>query len=103
MCVTCLLCGPWANLWPFDGLYCKWYSKLFTVPEKEKRLGVEEKATAGNSFVKSCSLRSCPLPIIPLCLSREGFFPLEPKKQRSKKKIITPDLRLEIMGYDLPQ
>ena len=22
------------------------------------------------------------------------FFPLEPKKQRSKKKIITPDLRL---------
>ena len=31
------------------------------------------------------SLRSCPLPIIPLCL--------EPKKQRSKKKI-TPDLRL---------
>ena len=50
------------------------------------------------------SLRSCPLPIIPLCLSREEtalpFFPLEPKKQRSqKKKIIikkniTPDLRL---------
>ena len=44
MCVTSLLCGPWANLWPFDGLYCKWYSKRFTVPEKEKRLGVEEKA-----------------------------------------------------------
>ena len=30
------------------------------------------------------SLRSCPLPIIPLCLSREEgviFFPLEPQKQ----------------------
>ena len=50
MCVMSLLCGPWADLWPFDGLYCKWYSKRFTVPEKEKRLGVKKKATAGNSF-----------------------------------------------------
>ena len=50
MCVTSLLCGPWADLWPFDGLYSKWYSKRFAVPDKEKRLGVEEKATAGNSF-----------------------------------------------------
>ena len=35
------------------------------------------------------SLRSCPLPISPLCLSREEsviFFPLVPKKQRSQKK-----------------
>ena len=44
------------------------------------------------------NLRSCLLPIIPLCLSREEgviVFPLEPKKQRSKKIIIiTPDLRL---------
>ena len=45
------------------------------------------------------SLRSCPLPIIPLCLSREGgviFFPSpteEAKKQKKNKKI-TPDLRL---------
>ena len=23
MCVTSLLCGPWADLWPFNGLYCK--------------------------------------------------------------------------------
>ena len=23
MCVTSLLCGPWADLWPFYGLYCK--------------------------------------------------------------------------------
>ena len=22
MCVTSLLCGPWADLWPFYGLYC---------------------------------------------------------------------------------
>ena len=33
MCVTSLLCGPWADLWPSDGLYGKWYSKRFTVPE----------------------------------------------------------------------
>ena len=42
------------------------------------------------------SLRSCPLPIISLCLSREEgviFSSLERKKQRSKKKK-TPDLRL---------
>ena len=32
MCVTSLLCGPWADLWPSDGLYGKWYSR-FTVPE----------------------------------------------------------------------
>ena len=47
------------------------------------------------------SLRSCPLPIIPLCLSREEgviFFPLEPKKQRSKKK----KKKLLISGYDYP-
>ena len=23
MCVTSLLGGPWADLWPFYGLYCK--------------------------------------------------------------------------------
>ena len=23
MCVTSLLCGPWADLWPFYGLYSK--------------------------------------------------------------------------------
>ena len=26
MCVTSLLCGPWADLWPFCGLYCKQFS-----------------------------------------------------------------------------
>ena len=25
-CVTSLLCGPWADLWPFYGLYCKRFS-----------------------------------------------------------------------------
>ena len=46
----------------------------------------------------SSSLRSYPLPIIPLCLSREEgviFSPLEPKKQRNKKR--TPDLRLYLV------
>ena len=23
MCVTSLVCGPWADLWPLNGLYCK--------------------------------------------------------------------------------
>ena len=36
------------------------------------------------------NLRSCPLPISPLCLSRAK----EAKKQKKKKKTITPDLRL---------
>ena len=40
--------------------------------------------------VGSGSLRSCPLPISLLCLSRAK----EAKKQKKKKKQITPDLRL---------
>ena len=30
MCVTSLLCGPWADPWPFYGLYCK----RFSLPSK---------------------------------------------------------------------
>ena len=26
MCVTSLVCGPWADLWPLNGLYCKRFS-----------------------------------------------------------------------------
>ena len=26
MCVMSLLCGPWADLWPFYELYCKRFS-----------------------------------------------------------------------------
>ena len=26
MCVTSLLCGPRADLWPFYGFLCKWFS-----------------------------------------------------------------------------
>ena len=32
MCVTSLLCGPWADLWPFYGLYCKLFHSLFFLP-----------------------------------------------------------------------
>ena len=32
MCVTSLLCGPWADLWPFNGLYCKRFSLYVKVP-----------------------------------------------------------------------
>ena len=31
MCVTSLLCGPWADLWPFYGLYCKLFSLYINV------------------------------------------------------------------------
>ena len=31
MCVTSLLCGPWADLWPFYGLYCKRFSLYINV------------------------------------------------------------------------
>ena len=30
MCVTSLLCGPRANLWPFYGFLCKRFSSEFT-------------------------------------------------------------------------
>ena len=50
------------------------------------------------------SLRSCPLPIIPLSLSREegvNFFPLSSQRSKeAKKKKKTPDLRLT--GIPLP-
>ena len=31
-CVTSLPCGPWADLWPFFGLYCKWFSLYWFIP-----------------------------------------------------------------------
>ena len=31
MCLTSLLCGPWADLWPFYGLYCKRFSLYINV------------------------------------------------------------------------
>ena len=31
MCVTSLLCSPWADLWPFYGLYCKRFSLYINV------------------------------------------------------------------------
>ena len=32
MCVMSLLCGPWADLWPFNGVYCKQFSLYVKVP-----------------------------------------------------------------------
>ena len=31
MCVTSLLCGPWADLWPFNGLYSERFSLYIKV------------------------------------------------------------------------
>ena len=39
VCVKSLLCGPWADLWPFYGLYCKRFSLSIHVHmEREDRL-----------------------------------------------------------------
>ena len=39
MCVTSLLCDPWADPWPFYGLYCKRFSSLYSreSPERANR------------------------------------------------------------------
>ena len=34
MCVTSLLGGPWADLWPFNGLYCKRVYKVYCTTHK---------------------------------------------------------------------
>ena len=31
MCVTSLLCGPWADLWPFYGFLFEWFSLYIKV------------------------------------------------------------------------
>ena len=36
MCVTSLLCSPWADFWPFNGLYCKRFS-LYTYLYKPRK------------------------------------------------------------------
>ena len=36
-CVTALLCGPWADLWPFCGLYCKRFSLIPRLGSPAKR------------------------------------------------------------------
>ena len=46
--------------------------------------------------LKQYSLRPCPLPIIPLCLSRE-----ESQRSKEAKKKITPDLRLQTVVFQL--
>ena len=48
--------------------------------------------------LKQYSLRSCPLPPYYPFMSLTGR---EPKKQRSKKKKITPDLRLQTVVFQL--
>ena len=34
MCVTSLLCGPRADLWPFYGFLCKRFSLYINVPQR---------------------------------------------------------------------
>ena len=45
MCVTSLLCGPRADLWPFYGFLCKRFSlyiKVYQVERKPFKLSPEE-------------------------------------------------------------
>ena len=41
LCVTSLLCGPWADLWPFYGLYCKRFSLYIKVNKERKPFTVQ--------------------------------------------------------------
>ena len=34
MCITFLLCGPWADFWPFNELYCKRFSLSLHIERK---------------------------------------------------------------------
>ena len=47
----------------------------------------------GNKSLVRSNLRSCPLPIITLSLSRVYFFPLSSQRNKEARKK-TPDLRL---------
>ena len=64
MCVTSLLCGPWADLWPSDGLYGKWYSKRFTVPENswKRKAPWGWRESDGRKFVSRYEIMGYDLP-----------------------------------------
>ena len=47
MCVTPLLCGPWANLCPFYGLYCK--SAVFSLYSIAPTAPIASKLRLGNT------------------------------------------------------
>ena len=51
MCVTSLLCGPWADLWPFYGLYCKQFSLYIKFGNSsEAARPIHRRKTAVNSL-----------------------------------------------------
>ena len=60
MRVTSLLCGPWADLWPFNGLYCKPYaadrcaSVQSFVPYKAFQAGLSIHINSGVYSQKRC-------------------------------------------------
>ena len=50
-CVTPLLCGPWADLWPFYGLYCKQFSLYIKFGNSsEAARPIHRRKTAVNSL-----------------------------------------------------
>ena len=55
MCVRPLLCGPWADLWPFFGMYCKRFSLYWFIPLKR---GVRQ-ASSLKSKIIGCPFLSC--------------------------------------------
>ena len=42
MCVTSLLCGPWADLWPFYGFLCKRLSLYIKVYLKTHKTAINQ-------------------------------------------------------------
>ena len=57
MCVTSLLCGPWADFWPFYGLYCK---RVSFSNKGLPRLGTPAKRPDGSTEVKENGRKFAP-------------------------------------------
>ena len=67
MSVTSLLCGPWADLWPFYGLYCQRFQFslltlwLFRTWTTVKSYGTSNTKEMGASLLKGVFLNQCQL------------------------------------------
>ena len=78
MCVTSrLLCGPWADLWPFYGLYCKRFSLYIEVHTQVAQ-------------ARQTSALLCNIPNIRICTGKKPIVSVTYEKERiSIKKQLT--------------
>ena len=104
MRVTSLLCGPWADLRPFNGLYCKQYaadrcaSVQSFVPYKAFRAGLSTHINSGVYSQKRCVVRDR------LILQKRNFpqkhFPM--KYRQSKRGNLSPPMVAAFTLYSFP-